>query len=112
MVLVVCALASGLSFLYYGSRVLFRTELREEFERYGMPGLRQFVGLAEVLGGTAVMIGLAIAPLGALAAAGLTVMMFLGLTVRVRLGDAPRLMVPAALLCVLNAVLFGLYITQ
>lgn len=112
VVLVVCALASGLSFLYYGFRVVLRPELRGEFERYGMPAVRLFVGLMEVLGGTAVMLGLAFAPLGALAAAGLTAMMILGLSVRVRIRDAPRLMVPAAVLGALNAVLVVLFLAQ
>ena len=112
VVLVVCALASGLSFLYYGFRVVLRPELRGEFERYGMPAVRQFVGLMEVLGGTAVMLGLAFAPLGAFAAAGLTAMMILGLSVRVRIRDAPRLMVPAAVLGALNAVLVVLFLAQ
>ena len=38
--------------------------------------------------------------------------MLLGLVVRIRLGDAPRLMVPAALLCVLNAVLVVLFVSR
>ena len=112
MVVVVLALVSGLSFLYYGFNVLFRSASRGEFERYGMPSLRRLVGVLEVLGGTAVILGLAIAPLGALAAAGLTALMALGLIVRVRLHDAPRLMVPAAALGALNAVLVVLFLTQ
>lgn len=112
MVLVMLALISGLSFLYYGCRVLFRTASRAEFERYGMPALRRFVGVMEVLGGTAVLLGLALAPLGAFAAAGLTAMMVLGLIVRIRIHDAPRLMVPAASLGALNALLVVLFLRQ
>lgn len=112
MVLVVFALVSGLSFLYYGFKVLFQSASRGEFERYGVPAVRRFVGLMEVLGGTAVILGIAIAPLGALAAAGLTALMVLGLIVRIRIHDAPRLMVPAASLGALNAVLVVLFLTQ
>ncbi len=112
MALVVLALVSGLSFLYYGFKVLFRTGSRGEFERYGVPAVRRLVGVLEVLGGTAVILGLAIAPLGALAASGLTALMVLGLIVRVRIHDAPRLMVPAASLGALNAVLVVLFLTQ
>ena len=112
VVLVVFALVSGLSFLYYGFRVLFLTESGREFERYGMPAVRRFVGLMEVLGGTAVILGLASAPLGAFAAAGLTALMVLGLIVRVRIHDARRLMVPAASLGVLNAVLVVLFLSR
>ncbi len=109
---VVLALVSGLSFLYYGFRVLFQTASSGEFERYGLPAVRQFVGVMEVLGGTAVILGLAVAPLGALAAAGLTVLMVLGVVLRVRLHDAPRRMVPAASLGALNAVLVVLFVSQ
>jgi uncharacterized membrane protein YphA (DoxX/SURF4 family) len=112
VVLVVMALVSGLSFLYYGFRVLFRPELKGEFERYGLPAVRKFVGLMEVLGGTAVMLGLAYAPLGAFAAAGLTTMMVMGLIVRIRIHDPLRLMVPAASLAALNAVLVVLFLAQ
>ncbi len=112
VVLVLLALVSGLAFLYYGFRVLFRTELRGEFERYGMPAVRQLVGVLEVLGATAVILGLAVAPLGAFAAAGLTTLMILGLIVRYRIHDAPRLMVPAALLAAVNAVLVVLFLSQ
>jgi uncharacterized membrane protein YphA (DoxX/SURF4 family) len=112
VVLVVFALVSGLSFLYYGFKVLFLTESKGEFERYGLPAVRRVVGILEILGGTAVILGLAIAPLGSLAAAGLAALMVLGLIVRFRIHDAPRLMVPAALLAGLNAVLVVLFVLQ
>jgi uncharacterized membrane protein YphA (DoxX/SURF4 family) len=110
--LVVCALVSGLSFLYYGVKILLGGASSGEFERYGLPAVRRFVGLLEVLGGTAVILGIVIAPLGAFAAAGLTALMVLGLVVRVRIRDAPRLMVPAASLAALNAVLVVLFLAQ
>lgn len=112
MIVVVLALLSGLAFVYYGYGVLFRVELRGEFERYGLPGFRTFVGVMEVLGGVAVLLGLAFAPLGAFAAAGLTTMMVLGLIVRFRLDDPRRLMVPAASLAVVNAVLVVLFLAR
>ncbi len=112
MVLLVLALISGLSFLYYGYGILFRPRLHQEFERYGMAGSRRFVGVLEILGGAAVLLGLAFAPLGAFGAAGLTLLMSLGLMVRLRIRDAPRLMVPAALLGGLNAVLVVLFLSS
>ena len=112
MVLLVLALISGLSFLRYGFALLFRTRLRGEFTRYGMPRMRNIVGVLEILGGTAVLLGLAVAPLGAFGAAGLALLMFLGLIVRIRIHDAPRLMLPAALLGGLNAVLVVLFLSS
>lgn len=111
MVLPILALLSGLSFLYYGAGVLGRASLRSEFERYGMrSGVRTLVGVMELLGGAAVLLGLACAPLGALGAAGLCALMVLGLIVRLRLHDAPRLMAPAAVLAAVNAVLVVLFV--
>jgi uncharacterized membrane protein YphA (DoxX/SURF4 family) len=112
MVLIVLALISGLAFLKYGFEVLFRARLKNEFARYQMPGIRTFVGTMEVLGGLAVLLGLAIAPLGAFGAAGLTLLMVLGLNVRIRIRDTPRLMVPAAVLACLNAVLVVLFLNS
>ena len=99
------ALVSGGSFLFYGFETLFKDPPRGEFERYGMPRARQFVGTAQLLGGAGVLIGLRFAPLGAAAAVGLTVMMSLGLLVRFKIHDSPRLMVPAASLGSINVVL-------
>lgn len=112
MALVVLALVSGLSFLYYGVKVLSQTSAREEFERFGLPAQRRLVGSLEVLGATAVLLGLALPLLGAFAAAGLATLMLLGLVVRLRIHDAPRLMVPAASLGVVNAVLVWLFLAQ
>ena len=103
---------SGLSFLHYGYEILSRPRLEEEFSRYGLTEFRGLVGVLELLGGAGVIIGLVFAPLGALAALGLAALMLLGLVVRVRLRDAPRLMAPAALLCLLNAVLAFLFLSS
>ena len=54
VVVEVLALLSGLSFLYDGFKILFRSASTGEFERYGMPAVRQVVGVLDVLGGTAV----------------------------------------------------------
>ena len=112
MVLLVLALISGLAFLRYGFDVLFRIRLRNEFARYGMPGARNIVGVLEMLGGLAVLLGLVFAPLGAFGAAGLTLLMILGVALRIRIRDAPRLMLPAACLGALNAVLVVLFLSS
>jgi hypothetical protein len=110
MVLVVLALVSGLSFLYYGVEIVSKPRLAEEFSRYGLADFRGAVGVLELLGGAGVIIGLMFAPIGALAALGLTVLMLLGLVVRLRLRDTRRLMAPAASLCLLNAALVVLFL--
>lgn len=112
MILTALALISGLSFLKYGSDILFRVRLRHEFDRYDMARMRIFVGTMEILGGMAVLLGLTFAPLGAFGAAGLTALMVLGVRLRLHLHDAVRLMVPAATLAVVNAVLVVLFVSS
>ncbi|MGH1490132.1 MAG: DoxX family protein [Acidimicrobiales bacterium] len=112
MVLISLALISGLSFAFYGVQTIFGERPRAEFERYGIPGLRKFVGSMQLLGAAGVMFGLVYSPIGALAAGGLTTMMVLGLVVRVKIHDAPRAMVPAASLAVMNAVLVAMFLAQ
>lgn len=111
-ILVALALLSGSSFAVYGYQTLFGVRPRGEFERYGMPSLRTFVGTAQVLGAVGVLVGIAIPLLGAAAAAGLTLMMVLGLIVRFWIHDVPRLMIPAGTLAALNGLLVVLFLSQ
>ena len=112
MLLVLLAVVSALSFFYYGAETLFAERPRGEFERYGMPRVRVFVGSMQLLGAAGVVIGLVVAPIGAAAAAGLTVMMLLGLVARWRVHDVPRLMIPAGTLAGINAVLVVLFVVE
>ena len=110
MVRLVLALISGFSFVKYGLELLLRARLKDEFARYGVPAFRSIVGVLEVLGGFAVLLGLTFPPLGAFGAAGLALLMILGLTVRIRIHDAPRLMIPAATFAAMNMALVILFL--
>lgn len=112
MSVLVLSLASAVAFFYYGGQTLFATPPRGEYERYGMPRLRIVAGSLQLFGATGVLIGLVFPPIGIAAAGGLTVMMLLGLFVRYRLHDAPRLMVPAGTLAILNATLVVVFLTR
>ena len=112
MLLVTLAAFSALAFFYYGSETLFGNPPRGEFDRYGMPKVRVFVGTMQLLGGAGVALGIFVSPLGAVAASGLTLMMLLGVAARYKIHDAPRLMIPAGSLAVLNATLVYLFITN
>jgi len=112
MVLIVLASISGLSFAVYGCQTLFGVRPRREFERYGMPGVRTFVGSMQLLGALGVLLGFDYPAIGALAAGGLALMMGFGLFVRLRIHDAPRLMVPAASLGAINVLLAVLFVAQ
>ncbi len=111
MVLLLLTLVSAGAFLFYGFEALFRDRPRGEYERYGMSRLRVFVGSVQMLGALGALIGLASAPIGAVATGGLTLMMLLALLVRYRIHDAPRLVVPAASLAVLNGALLYLHLS-
>lgn len=110
MLLLILTLLSAGAFLFYGYETLFKLPPRGEYERYGMSRLRVSVGCLQLLGALGVLVGLVSAPLGALAAGGLTLMMLLGLLVRYRIHDAPLLMVPAASLAAVNGLLLALHI--
>lgn len=112
VLLVVLALISGSAFTMYGYQTLFGLPPRGEFERYGMPRVRTFVGSAQLLGAAGVVLGIRYPLLGAAAASGLALMMVLGLIVRLRIHDAPRLMVPAGSFAVVNSALVVLFLTQ
>ena len=112
MVLLALALISGLSFTFYGRQTIFGAKPRAEFERYGMPGLRTFVGSMQLLGAAGVIVGLFYHPIGALAAGGLATLMVLGLIVRIRIHDAPRLMIPAAFHATVNMALVFAFLLQ
>ena len=103
------ALISGLAFLNYGSKILSREQFRAEFERYGLQKFQTLVGVAELLGGLAVLAGLQFSLLGVLGSAGLATLMAMGLYVRIRLKDPIRLLVPAATLAAINVVLVALF---
>ncbi len=112
MLLVLLAVVSVLAFCYYGSVTLFARPPRVEYERFGLAHARVLIGSLELLGAAGVLLGLFAAPLGAVSAAGLTSMMVLGLVARWRARDAPRLMIPAGSLGVLNAVLVYLFLDR
>ncbi|MFT6290313.1 MAG: hypothetical protein ACJAR2_000900 [Ilumatobacter sp.] len=112
MLLVTLAILSASAFFYYGGETLFANPPRIEYKRYGMAKLRIMVGSLQILGAIGLLTGLFVAPLGAAAAAGLALMMVLGVAARQRIHDAPRLMIPASSLAILNTALVYLFVTH
>ncbi|MDG2027669.1 MAG: DoxX family protein [Acidimicrobiales bacterium] len=110
MVLLILTLGSAGAFLFYAYETLCKAAPRREYERLGMGGFREFVGALQVLGAVGALVGLVFAPVGAVATAGLTLLMLLGLRVRYRLRDTPRLMMPAAMLAAINGILLSLHV--
>ena len=111
MLLLILTLVSAGAFLFYGFEALFSGRVRLEFGRYGVPQFRVLVGSLQVVGALGLLLGLAYAPVGALAAGGLMLMMLIGVAVRLRIHDAPGQMVQAASLAALNGVLLALHLS-
>lgn len=84
---------SIVAFLFYGLSVLFTDAMKQEFERYGLPGFRKLTGVLEVAGALGLIAGYFVPGLTVAAAGGLTLLMAAGLAVRFRSGDS----VPEAL---------------
>ena len=55
-----------------------------EFEQFGLPNLRRFTGVLELLGAAGLLVGYLIPPLVIAASGGLALLMALGLAVRFR----------------------------
>lgn len=64
----------------------------------------QRIGALEVAGGLGVLLGLAVAPLGVLAAVCLALLLVLAVVAHVRKGDGPQVFGAAAVLAVLSVV--------
>jgi hypothetical protein len=70
--------------LYYGLSVLFSNAMVTEFDQFGLPNLRRFTGVLELLGAVGLLAGYLIPPLVIAASGGLALLMALGLAVRFR----------------------------
>jgi len=75
---------SAVLFLYYGLSVLFSNAMVTEFDQFGLPNLRRFTGVLELLGAVGLLAGYLIPPLVIAASGGLALLMALGLAVRFR----------------------------
>ena len=98
----VSILLSSVSFLWYGIAVLVNDGMVDEFARFGLSQYRRMTGGLEVLGGLGLLAGLVWAPLLAVSAAGLSLLMLLGVVTRIRVRDPWMQTLPAIVLLLLN----------
>ena len=98
--------ASSLSFLVYGIQCLTMRSMEVEFRRYGFGQFRRAIGLAEVLAGIGLLIGLRYPPALRVFSLGLSVLMLGALGVRVKIGDGWYRSLPALVLFVMNVGIF------
>ncbi len=82
-------IVSIVAFFFYGLSVLLGGAMAEEFDRYGLAGLRRFTGFLEVLGALGLILGFFVPGLTVAAAGGLSLLMLAGVAVRARSGDSP-----------------------
>lgn len=81
--------------------------MKLEFRRFQLTNNhRQLTGILQILGGTALLIGLAIPVIGMVATGGLAIQMLLGFIVRLRIKDDILLSLPSFIFMILNGYLF------
>ena len=101
-ILTVSVLLTAIAFLYYGMACLVSPHLKEEFERFGLPGYRILTGTLQLLGSAGIAVGLIFPTIGFLAAAGLTLLMLAGFIVRVKIKDELLQALPSFILMCIN----------
>ena len=93
---------SALAFLLYGFGCLFTEGMKGEFERFGLPRMRVFVGCTQILGAGALLAGFAFPWIGLTGAAGLALQMLAGLGMRIRMGDGVTASLQAGVFLLVN----------
>jgi len=84
--------------------------MASEFARFGMPKFRQFTGALEAAAAVGLCLGLIEPLIGALASAGLVLLMLVGLVVRLKLRDSLGQVAPAFFYLCLNTYLLFKFI--
>jgi hypothetical protein len=79
--------------------------MEQEFKRFGLDRQRRLTGVLQLMGAVGLVLGFWVPPLGALAAAGLSLLMLLGLGVRLKIKDRILQWSPALFYALLNLLL-------
>jgi hypothetical protein len=95
------------AFLFYGPDCLFSSNMKSEFERYGLARFRMLTGALEFAGALGLLAGFYISPLLLLSSAGLAALMLLGVGARLRIHDPLPATIPAFVLFCLNGLVFA-----
>jgi len=100
---------TALAFIIYGVTCLCTPTMRVEFERFQVPQYRILIGITQLMGAGALLVGMRVPVVGLIGALGLTVQMAAGVAVRVRIGDTWLQASQAAVFMFLNAWLVVSY---
>lgn len=103
---VAAVLLSSLSFIGYGFTYFTSAHMKEEFVRFGLPGLGTLTAVFQMLGAAGLIAGFWFPILLILASGGLALMMLLGLAVRIKVKDSLWVSLPALFFFVLNTGIF------
>ena len=82
------SILTGVGFIHYGISCLVSPTMRQEFERFGAAQYRVLTGILEILGGLGVLLGLFVPLIGALAAAGIALLMIMVVVQRIMQRDS------------------------
>jgi hypothetical protein len=99
-------LLSSLSFLIYGITYFLSPHMKQEFIRFGLPGLGSITAIFQILGAIGLVAGFWFPILFILASGGLALMMLLGLAVRIKVKDSLFVSLPALFYFMLNTAIF------
>jgi hypothetical protein len=97
---------SSLSFVGYGITYFTSPHMKEEFVRFGLPGLGTLTAVFQIMGAAGLIAGFRFPILLVLASGGLALMMLLGLAVRLKVNDSLWVSLPALFYFVLNSGIF------
>lgn len=96
-------MVSVMSFGAYGISCFSSNRMRQEFERYKVPQLRQLTGGLQIAASLGIVAGYWFRPILALSAGGLVLMMIYAVITRFRIRDPLYAAIPAFSLALLNA---------
>jgi hypothetical protein len=94
------------SFLIYCITYFTSPHMKQEFIRFGLPGLGAMTAVFQILGAVGLIAGFWFPILLVLASGGLALMMLLGLAVRLKVNDSLWVSIPALFFFALNGVIF------
>ncbi len=103
---------SSLSFVGYGITYFTSPHMKQEFIRFGLPGLGRMTAVFQILGAAGLLAGFRFPILLVLASGGLALMMLVGVAVRVKLKDSLWVSIPALFFLMLNSTIFILAIRR
>jgi hypothetical protein len=106
MILEVLMGFSAISFLIFGISCLTTRHMKSEFERYQLGTYRHFIGLLQICGGLALILGYNWKWAVYLGSGGLALLMLLGFIVRIKIRDGFLRSSPAFIYMIINLIIF------